>query len=164
MAAIAGVLTMVFLRPRFRQLVTGMGVFAAVAMFVGALQFADSDLLEERVANTRTIDNRLVAMSACLRMWRDHPALERHRAQVYSGRYLAEEFSRSGFAVVVILASVWPAGSTLADVGDTTEKKSDAPSPEAVAAEAKAEEKDKGKEETPESPGKEDKEQEKKET
>jgi len=33
---------------------------------------------------------------------RDHPALVEHRDKVYSGRYLAEEFARAGFAVIVI--------------------------------------------------------------
>jgi len=33
---------------------------------------------------------------------RDHPLLAEHRENVYSGNYLAEEFARSGYAVVVI--------------------------------------------------------------
>jgi len=33
---------------------------------------------------------------------RDHPALQAHRAKVYSGNYLAEEFAKAGFAVMVI--------------------------------------------------------------
>ncbi len=33
---------------------------------------------------------------------RDHPALEAHRQQYYSGRYLAEEFAKQGYAVIVI--------------------------------------------------------------
>ena len=33
---------------------------------------------------------------------RDHPLLVAHRDQYYSGRYLAEEFARRGYAVVVI--------------------------------------------------------------
>ena len=40
---------------------------------------------------------------------RDHPMLAAHRDEVYSGRYLAEEFSRAGYAVVVIDA--WHFGS-----------------------------------------------------
>jgi len=33
---------------------------------------------------------------------RDHPALVEHREKVYSGHYLAEEFARHGYAVIVI--------------------------------------------------------------
>ncbi|MCZ6634168.1 MAG: acetylxylan esterase [bacterium] len=33
---------------------------------------------------------------------RDHPVLVEHREKVYSGNYLAEEFARQGYAVVVI--------------------------------------------------------------
>ncbi len=33
---------------------------------------------------------------------RDHPALVSHRDDVYSGRYLAEEFAKAGYAVIVI--------------------------------------------------------------
>jgi len=33
---------------------------------------------------------------------RDHPVLVEHREKVYSGRYLAEEFAKRGYAVVVI--------------------------------------------------------------
>jgi len=33
---------------------------------------------------------------------RDHPMLREHRNKVYSGRYLAEEFARRGYAAVVI--------------------------------------------------------------
>jgi dienelactone hydrolase len=33
---------------------------------------------------------------------RDHPVLEEHRNNVYSGRYLAEVFARAGYAVIVI--------------------------------------------------------------
>ncbi|MBT7863009.1 MAG: hypothetical protein HN712_22035 [Gemmatimonadetes bacterium] len=33
---------------------------------------------------------------------RDHPVLAEHRDKVYSGRFLAEEMSRAGFAVIVI--------------------------------------------------------------
>ena len=33
---------------------------------------------------------------------RDHPALEAHRQEYYSGRYLAEEFAKRGYAVIVI--------------------------------------------------------------
>ena len=33
---------------------------------------------------------------------RDHPLLAEHRARVYSGLYLAEEFARQGYAVIVI--------------------------------------------------------------
>lgn len=33
---------------------------------------------------------------------RDHPVLAAHRREFYSGRYLAEEFARRGYAVVVI--------------------------------------------------------------
>jgi hypothetical protein len=33
---------------------------------------------------------------------RDHPLLEAHRAEYYSGRYLAEEFAQAGYAVIVI--------------------------------------------------------------
>ena len=33
---------------------------------------------------------------------RDHPLLVEHRAKVYSGRYLAEEFAQRGYAVIVI--------------------------------------------------------------
>ena len=33
---------------------------------------------------------------------RDHPLLLEHRNKVYSGRYLAEEFARHGYAVIVI--------------------------------------------------------------
>lgn len=35
-------------------------------------------------------------------MGRDHPMLVEHRDKVYSGRYLAEEFARRGYAVIVI--------------------------------------------------------------
>lgn len=33
---------------------------------------------------------------------RDHPVLLEHRSQYYSGRYLAEEFARAGYAVIVV--------------------------------------------------------------
>ena len=33
---------------------------------------------------------------------RDHPLLPEHRDKVYSGRYLAEEFAKRGYAVIVI--------------------------------------------------------------
>ena len=33
---------------------------------------------------------------------RDHPVLVEHREKVYSGKYLAEEFAKAGFAVIVI--------------------------------------------------------------
>ena len=33
---------------------------------------------------------------------RDHPVLQQHRADHYSGNYLAEEFARRGYAVIVI--------------------------------------------------------------
>lgn len=33
---------------------------------------------------------------------RDHPMLQEHRAKVYSGRYLAQEYARRGYAVIVI--------------------------------------------------------------
>ncbi len=33
---------------------------------------------------------------------RDHPVLVEHRSRYYSGRYLAEEFARAGYAVIVV--------------------------------------------------------------
>jgi hypothetical protein len=72
-AALAGLATLAILRPRYRQMIIGLGGLIAAAMFFGALQFANSEFLQERVGNTGTIDNRLAALSAALRMWRDHP-------------------------------------------------------------------------------------------
>jgi len=72
-AAAAGVLTLAILRPRYRQLIAAIGVVLAVAIFIGAFHFANSELLQSRVGNTQTFENRLAAMSAAFRMWRDYP-------------------------------------------------------------------------------------------
>lgn len=74
-AAIAGVLTLAVLRPRYRQLVGVFGGVVAVAALIGVLQLAnqDAELLQTRVGDTQTVENRLAALSAALRMWQDHP-------------------------------------------------------------------------------------------
>lgn len=73
-AAAAGIVTLAILRPRYRQMVAVMGVIVALAMLLGTIQAAtDQELLQTRVGDTKTIDNRLAALSAAVRMWRDHP-------------------------------------------------------------------------------------------
>ncbi len=73
-AAGVGVAVLALLRPKYRQVVAALGVLLAVAGFVGLLRYADSAFLQERVSNLMTLENRLAAMSAALRMWRDNPA------------------------------------------------------------------------------------------
>ena len=75
LAAVVGVITLGVLRPRYRQLIATLGVLVVVAGFVGVLQLANSDLLQNRFTDMHTIDNRVAAASAALRMWRDHPLL-----------------------------------------------------------------------------------------
>jgi O-antigen ligase len=73
-AAAAGIITLAVLRPRFRQIIGAVAVIVALTLFVGVIQAAtDQELLTKRVGDMQTIDNRLAAMSAALRMWRDHP-------------------------------------------------------------------------------------------
>ena len=73
LAAIIGVVVLGIMRQRYRQLLAAFGVALALAGFLGLLQAANSDLLQHRLANTTTIGNRLAALSAALRMWRDNP-------------------------------------------------------------------------------------------
>jgi O-antigen ligase len=72
-AGAAGILTLTFLRPRYRKLTVGIGALCALAAVVGLLQAINSSFLQDRVANSLTFENRLSAMSAAFRMWRDHP-------------------------------------------------------------------------------------------
>jgi O-antigen ligase len=74
-AAVAGILTMAILRPRFRQLTLSLGVIAGMLVFFGKINLQDERFLQERVETTETVENRLAAFSAAVRMWRDHPVL-----------------------------------------------------------------------------------------
>lgn len=74
-AAAAGIATMAILRPRYRQLTVSLAVVVAILLFFTNVRFEDEKYLQERVGNTRTIENRLAAASAAVRMWRDHPVL-----------------------------------------------------------------------------------------
>ncbi|MEZ4389354.1 MAG: O-antigen ligase family protein [Candidatus Krumholzibacteriia bacterium] len=73
LAGAIAVLVLGVMRPRYRQLMAALGVLLAVAGFIGVLQAAHSELLQSRFGDTMTIGNRLAAMSAALRMWRDNP-------------------------------------------------------------------------------------------
>ena len=74
-AMIAAFATLAIMRPRYRQLIVGVGVVVAVAGFFGVARMVESDsqFFQERVTNVWTIKNRLAAISAALRMWRDNP-------------------------------------------------------------------------------------------
>lgn len=74
-AAVAGILTLAVLRPRLRQLTLSLGVIIGVLLFFGNLRLQDERFLQERISTTVTIENRLAAFSAAVRMWRDHPVL-----------------------------------------------------------------------------------------
>jgi O-antigen ligase len=73
LAAAVGIVTLGVLRPRYRQLLAAIGVLVAVAGFIGLLQVANTDLVQHRFSDTQTVGNRLAAMSAAVRMWRDNP-------------------------------------------------------------------------------------------
>jgi O-antigen ligase len=72
-AAAVGVLMLAVMRPKYRQVIGGLGAMVAIASLVGVLRYANSDFLQERLTNLSTFENRLAALSAALRMWRDHP-------------------------------------------------------------------------------------------
>ncbi len=73
LAAAVGLVALGVMRPHFRQLLTAMAVLVAMTAFFGILQNLNSELLQERFQNTETVGNRLAAMSASFRMWRDNP-------------------------------------------------------------------------------------------
>lgn len=74
-ATMAGFLVLAILRPRYRQFIVGAGIIAAVAVFFGMARMVeqDSEFVHDRLTNIWTIKNRLAAMSAALRIWRDNP-------------------------------------------------------------------------------------------
>ena len=75
LAAAFGILTLAIMRPGYRQLVLTLAVIVSLAVFFGTVRFTEEKLFRERFQNKMTIENRLAAMSAALRMWRDNPLL-----------------------------------------------------------------------------------------
>jgi len=74
-ACMAGFVTLAIMRPRYRQLIVGVGIMAAVATFLGGTHWVESDsaFVHDRLTNLWTVKNRLAAMSAAVRIWRDNP-------------------------------------------------------------------------------------------
>lgn len=72
-AAAVALMVLAALRPSYRKALAVFAVVAVLASTLGTLQFANSRFLQERVANTDTIGNRLGFLANALRMIRDHP-------------------------------------------------------------------------------------------
>lgn len=72
-AAALGLLTLAVLRPRYRRMILAVALVAVLAGSFGVLQLANTDFLQERIANTGTIGNRMMFLTSAWGMFRDNP-------------------------------------------------------------------------------------------
>ena len=73
LAAAVGILTLFVLRPNYRKMLAVMLVVCVLAGSFGLLQMANTDFLQERIANTGTIDNRMMFLTSAWRIFQDYP-------------------------------------------------------------------------------------------
>lgn len=73
LATAVGLVVMGALRPSYRKLVVGAGVAGALLLATDFLQPGNDEFLEERLATTNTIDNRLGFFATATRMIQEKP-------------------------------------------------------------------------------------------
>jgi len=61
------------LRPNYRRILMGFAVFTMVFGLLGLNQGMNSEFLQERLQNNQTVENRLMFLSAAMKMVRDYP-------------------------------------------------------------------------------------------
>ena len=61
------------LRPNYRRILMGLAIVSMVGGVLGLYQALNSDFLQERLQKSATIENRMMFISAAVKMIRDHP-------------------------------------------------------------------------------------------
>ncbi len=85
---LAGFGFLFFWSHRYRKTLLVIVIVGVLGGSLGLIQMANSDFLQERLANTNTIENRLGFLATTLRMMRDHPlGIGYFRWQDYVGEY-----------------------------------------------------------------------------